>query len=54
VRIYLLMDEKIMSEYLTAALPQDQRYEVKKWDASIFNRELMNHVRTKLESLAFR
>jgi hypothetical protein len=54
VRIYLLMDEKIMSEYLTAALPQDQRYEVKKWDASIFNRELMNHVRTKLETLAFR
>ena len=53
VRIYL-DDEKVMREYLTAALPKKSRYEVRKWDANIFNNELMDKVESALKSLASR
>ena len=46
--------QQIMCEYLTEALPKEQRYEVKKWDASIFNTHLMDKVEGALKSLAFR
>jgi hypothetical protein len=54
VRIYLLQDEKRMRRYLTEALPKESRYELKKWDANIFNNELMGKVKGALKSIASR
>jgi len=54
VRIYLLGDEKVMREYLTAALPKKRRHEVKRWDANIFNNDLMDKVENALKSMASR
>ena len=41
VRIYLLMDERDQMSEVSERLPcrRTERYEVRKWDASIFNRE---------------
>jgi hypothetical protein len=43
-----------MREYLTAALPKKRRYEVKRWNANIFNNDLMDKVENALKNMASR